>query len=191
MNKNIKRTLVRKKQEIHNQEEIKKLLDEEKFFIWLNDFSNKMSIFTDINDYDVEEIDKENINKLRILYNLVSNEARKEYAKVNSFNLGLYYVVENLNNKYQIGFAYFNDSFVYFCSRCDENRFTNVINIDNIRKNHFMKKQKSIEELKKLKNLIINMLESNIKEKDINDCVNEGIEEYKEKQFIKFYFDRD
>lgn len=186
-----KQSINKKMQKRQELRESQKLLNDDNYFYWLNEFSNKMPIFVENFDYEIDKIDKDNIKNTSILYNLVKMEAKNKSINVNSFSRGIYYVIENMEINYQIGLATINDRLVYFCSKCDNVENVEIINIDYLRKQNKLKKQKDIEELKQLKSLVIKLLERDINEKDIVSSVDEGIEEHKEKQLRKIYFDTD
>ena len=150
-----------------------------------------MPIFIENFDYEIDKQDNDNIKNTSILYNLVRMEAKSKSIDASSFSKGIYYIIENMGNNYQIGLATINHHFVYFCSKCENVENEKIINIDYLREKNKLKKQQDIEELKQLKNLVIKLLEKDINEQDIISSVNEGVEEYKKKQLIKIHFDTD
>ena len=179
---------IKKRQELR---ESKKLLNDDYYFTWLNKFSCKMPIFLENYDYDINELDKNNIKNTHILYSLIRQEARYNSINVNTFSKGFYYIIENMGINYQIGLVTINDRFAYFCSKCENIENVEIINIDYIREQNKLKKQQDIKELKQLKNLVIKLLERDINEQNILSSVNEGIEKHKGNQLVKLYIDTD
>lgn len=169
------------------------LLDNDDYFIWLNEFSNKYSIFTDSTDLNIKENDETNVKNLYVLYNLIKQYAYSKGIEVYDFekNFGIYYNFINMDIPYEIGVAKLNDRLVYFCNRCDYSENKNFINIRDIKNEYLLNKQLKeeykVKELLKLKKKIIKLLENDIKEKEILLSIEDGINEYKTKQIVKKY----
>jgi len=164
---------------------IKELLNNDNYFNWLNEFTNTMTIFLEGIDYDISKEDNDNIKLVDVLFDLVNRYAKNNNIKLTAFKNGTYYVIQNSNIYYQIGVVILNNHVGYFISRCDKETNKKIINIDNIREEYSNQKLKRIEELKILKNQVINLVENDIKTDEILNYVNEGIEEGQTKKYIK------
>lgn len=168
-----------KRFEIEMDEKIIELIKNDDYYTWLNNFSNKMPIFTQLEDLDIEEADQKNVNKLHVLYKMIENYAIRNDIPISRFNegLGLYYTVNNLGINYEIGLTKLNDDVVFFCSRCFDDKKINSINIGDIRGEYYLKKSKELEELRQLKSMVIDLLDKGISRDEILTFVNEGINE--------------
>lgn len=105
------------------------------YFNWLDSFIDTYQAFSTDRwlafPVKVKQFNKDKINQLSKLYELIDN-----YAKYNSifstpFNYGYYYNIKYFDNHYKIG-VMFEDCAVYFCSQSNEqNESINITDVSD------------------------------------------------------------
>ena len=123
------------KEKEEQNEDVKKIIFSERYIKWLNDFTKKNGGFTE-NDYlyfndKISDIDKENVNKLNVLYETINNYAKKNYIAETPWEYGSFYRIKYDDNGYKIG-AIYGKGIMYFCYRIPINKEDYFIDFKNI-----------------------------------------------------------
>lgn len=188
---NSKQKLKNKNIEEQTKKEINELMKDQNFYIWLNEITRKMPILATVEDLNISDDDYKNLKKLSTLNKVISDYAKRKkiYSTFFDKGYGFYYFIINNEIPYEIGLGILNDNLVYFCSRCELNNKNTFIDLDDIKKDYFKKQIDQIEadknDLKKLKNSVLKLLDRGISYNDISSCLEKANEQHKKKQLLK------
>ena len=184
---------VEKRIKLELDKKMLELLKNDSFYLWLNEFTEEMSILTDVEDLEVNEDNIKKVQSIYVFYKMIENYAMKKGIPVSKFNekIGLYYSIINLDQSYQIGITELNDELIHFCCRCDKDELTTFIDVSDIRNEYYLKKEKELGELKELKKIVINLVDRGISSDEILSFVNDGIKTGKHRQLVKYYKNTD
>lgn len=174
--------------EIEKNEKSEKIISNNEYMLWLENFSSKHNNFCD--DYwikpnnNITEEDIQNVKNLSILFEAISNYANDNFIEPIYYSLGEYYYIKFNDTFYQIGIMTWEGT-LFFCDKakkCDKK----YIDFSDIRNN---KKGQNINLIKnklmKLSELIVNMSEENVPLKAITATAEKTVQKVLNKRNYK------
>ena len=162
-----------------------KILKDDNYIIWLNDFINKYPIFNSkgTRKKGLSEKDKENIKLLKFFYGVVENYAKSNFITCNTNQYGDSYGIKYNDLCFEIVKVEGKTTF-YFCNKVDEDAYSMYVNYNNIKINKISNKKEKIEDLRKdFENLVEILYDNNFSLEDINKITKDVI---KRKSLTRF-----
>lgn len=140
-------------------ERIKKILNNDEYIHWLEQFTLKHPKFYNDSCLDFKQ-SNQNIQDISLLYAIIENYAKENYITVIPNVCGNYYVINHNNVNYEIGIMIGPET-IYYCKRTNNNE--NCINFTDIQNNTPTSKKLIIDsKIKELTQIINDMVENHI-----------------------------
>ncbi len=149
----------------------KDVFQNDEYISWLNTFTKTYHSFSNImmiyNRLPKE--DRENIDKLELLYAGIKEYAEKNFLYPNESSFNNYYLLKSEDNIYEIGYAN-GKNIAFYCKKINPIDDDNIIDFNDI-KNNTPRPETSLykTKLNKLASFINELIELNVPVKAISD----------------------
>ncbi len=171
------------------REEVKKeILSNYDYMNWLKSYVNKNINFDtdDIKKDDISEEDKENINKLGLLFDIVDKYAYDNYLEFYSTDFGEFYNIKYNSEVYKIGY-HGGQGIIYYVSKnfMPEDP-EDSINFEDIKNNRVSSRTTQIKkEFEKLRKELIKLKELDVSKRYIYNYIQDLVEKDKRRTLSK------